>query len=409
MLRASASIGRASTRFADTFGFFAVDYLGRESRLWPVPLLYSIVTNDTMRVALHIVVGTLAWGYLAYVVAKRSRYPHIVTAIVLFFGLHPQIIRFDLAILSESIGLSLLVLCIATSLQYLSSPSLLRLYVWVASLAVFSMVRASQTVVLFVITAVALIPLIQRRTTRRIALATTLVILSLWAGVQLRNNRAMSELNLYTVLQERVIPDDSRFAWFVDEGMPATDDIRGPALYDELSDLPGELLDYVKLPVAQLPPSLIRLGGFPLAEWVRADGWSTYVRYVATHPGDTLKRLADLSTPTLNPIDRDLLPLDNRTIIPRVLFLPWQWWMIAGAIAALVHLRFGQRYVFRFFLSAVVIIVIWYACVVLTSGIEHPRHAISIAVALRIVSLVTLLGLFSKTQLTPIDEDDVIP
>lgn len=408
-LRVIASLGRSSSRFADTFGFFSVDYLGRESRLWPVPFLYSIVTNDTMRVALHIIVGLLAWGYLAYVVAKRSRYPHFVTAVILLFGLQPQIIRFDLAILSESIGLSLLVICIATSIQYLASPSQRYLYVWIASLGAFSMVRASQLIVLFIITAVSTITLMQRRTVRQTVFVVTLVTLSLWAGIQLRNNRSMSELNLYTVLQERVIPDDARFTWFVNEGMPATQEMRGPALYDERSDLPGELLDYVKLPVAQLPPSLIRLGGFPLAEWVRNDGWSTYVRYVVTHPGDTLKRLADLSTSTLNPIDKDLLPLENRTVVPRMFFLPWQWWVIAGALAALLHLRFGQRYFFRFFVAAVAILFIWYAGVVLTSGIEHPRHAISIAVALRVVSLATILGLLGPKQLTPIDEKDVIP
>jgi len=408
-MRIIASLGRSSSRFADTVGFFSVDYLGRESRLWPVPFLYSIVTNDTMRVALHITLGTIAWAFLAFVIARKSRYPHFVTAVILLFGLSPQVTRFDLAILSESIGLSLLVIFIATSVQYLAAPSQRYLYVWISSLAAFSMVRASQLVVLFIITAVSLITLIQRRTVRQTVFGVTLVILSLWAGIQLRNNRSMSELNLYTVLQERVIPNDSRFTWFVNEGMPATKDIRGPALYDERSDLSGELLDYVKLPVAQLPPSLIRLGGFPLAEWVRNDGWSTYVRYVVTHPGDTWTRLVDLSTPTLNPIDKDLLPLENRTVVPRMFFLPWQWWAIAGALAALLHLRFGQRYFCRFFISAAAITSLWYAGVVLTSGIEHPRHTISVAVALRVVSLVTILGLLGTKQLTPINKEEVIP
>lgn len=274
VLRSLASLGRASTRFADTAGFLSVDYLGRESRLWPVPLLYSIFTNDTMRVALHIVLGTTAWALLAFVIARRSRFPHIISAVILLFGLSPQIIRFDLAILSESIGLSLLVLLVAASVLYLSEPTRLHLYLWVACLGVFSMVRASQIVVLFAITLIAVIRLLQRRNTRQLLFAGSLVFLSLWAGVQLRNNRSMSELNLYTVLQERVIPDDSRFEWFVTEGMPATQEMRGPFLYDERSDLPGELLDYVTLPVAQLPPSLIRLGGLPLAEWLRNDGWS---------------------------------------------------------------------------------------------------------------------------------------
>jgi hypothetical protein len=408
-LRTLASLGRSSSRFADTAGFFSVDYLGRESRLWPVPLLYSIVTNDTIRVALHILIGTVAWAFLAHVVARHSRFPRTVSVIILLFGLTPQIIRFDLAILSESLGISLLIMLIATTVQYLQTPSAMTLWLWVANLAAFSMVRASQLVVLFAITFVAVVSLIQRRSVRRITFATVLVVLSMWAGVQLRNNRSMSELNLYTVLQDRVIPDDARFEWFTSEGMPVTDDMRGPLLYDQVSDLPGELLDYVKLPIAQLPPSLIRLGGLPLAEWVREDGWSTYIRYVVTHPSDTWSRLVDLSTPTLNPLDRDLLPLENRTLIPRMFFLPWQWWAIAGAFATIFHLRFGQRYFAQLFASTCTLGLLWYAGVVLTSGIEHPRHAISIAVAIRVVSLVTILGLFSVQKPTPVNAQNVIP
>ena len=408
-LRTIASLGRESTRFADTLGFFSVDYLGRESRLWPVPLLYAIVTNDTLRVGLHIVIGTLAWTTLAYVMARLSRYPHTITAIILLFGLSPQIVRFDLAILSESIGLSLLVIFVASSIHYLSAPSTRNLSLWIISLSVFSMVRASQLIILFVFALIAIIMLIQRRTFRQLAFTSVLLFIALWAGIQLRNNRSMSELNLYTVLQERVISDDTRFEWFVKEGMPTTDDIRGPFLYDERSDLPGELLDYVKLPIAQLPPSIIRLGGLPLAEWVRNEGWSTYVRYSITHPSDTWSRIIKQSTPTLNPLDRDLLPLDNQTIVPRMFFLPWQWWVIAGAIAALAHLRFGRRYFTQLFISACVIMCVWYSGVVLTSGIEHPRHAISIAVGVRIVSLVTILGLFGTRKLTPIEDENVIP
>jgi hypothetical protein len=219
----------------------------------------------------------------------------------------------------------------------------------------------------------------------------------------------MSELKFYTVLQERVVSDEKRFQWFANEGMPTTDEMRDPPSYDERSDLPGELADYVKLPIGQLPPSLIGRGGLPLAEWVREDGWVAYLRYVITHPTDTWSRLNDLSTPTLNPIDRDLLPLNNRPTAPRFFFLPWQWWAIIGALTALFQLRSNQRYLSRLFFSTYAIAAIWYAGVVLTSGIEHPRHAISIAVAIRIVALVTVLGLFTGQKLTPDEDEQVIP
>jgi hypothetical protein len=374
-------------------GFFTVDYLGRESRLWPVPLLYSVITNDTARVAMHIVLGTIAWGFLAHVLARSSRYPHVVTGIILVFGLTPQIVRFDLAILSESLGVSLLVIFIAASIQYLCAPSQFNLGIWFTSLICFSMTRSSQLIVLFAITAYALLRLIQNRSHRSMIFAITLSLLSAWGVLQLHNNRSMSELNFYTVLQERVIPDDDRFAWFVNEGMPVTEDVRQPMSYDMPSKLPGELLDYLQLPINQLPPSLMRLGGFPLAEWVRNEGWTTYARFLVTHPGDTWQRLFDMSSQALNPKDRDLLPLDNRTLIPRVAFFPWLWWVVAGTIASVIHLRFGQRYFSRFFFLSMATVGLWYATIILTSGIEHPRHAITLSVAIRLVSLVTIVGL----------------
>jgi hypothetical protein len=407
-LRALSSLGRESSRFADTFGFFNVDYFGRESRLWPVSVIYSAITNDTARVAVHIFIGTIAWAFLAHVIARKSRYPHLVSAIVFAFGLTPQIVRFDLAILSESIGLSLLVIFIATSLQFLTNPSRFNLGLWVVALTCFSMTRTSQLIVLFSITAFVLLRLIQKRSRSSLIFASCLTIISLWGALQLHNNRSMSELNFYTVLQERVIEDDKRFDWFVAEGMPFTNDLRQPLAYDNLSDLPGELLDYIQLPIAQLPPTLMRLGGLPLAEWVRNDGWTTYARYLVTHPSDTWSRLSTLSGPTLNPLDRDLLPIDSRSTFLKIGFLPWQWWLIGGFLAALLHIRFGQRFYSRFFIWSMLSAFVWYSGVVLTSGIEHPRHAITVSVAIRLVSLLTILGLLERVSNATTTEDETV-
>lgn len=405
LLRSLSSLGRASMRFPDTLGYFDVNYLGQESRLWPVPLLYAIVTGDTARVALHIMLGTAAWAFVSHVVARTSRFPLTVTGIILLFGLSPQIVRFDLAILSESIGISLMVILVAASLQVLSQRSTLTLTTWVISLIAFSMTRPSQLIALFLITGATCLVVIRSRKSRHIFFAGVLICISTWGVLQLRNNRSMSELNFYTVLQERVIENDQRFEWFTSEGMPLDDTQRPQATYENPSNLPGELLDYLKLPIGQLAPALMRVGDIPLAEWVRESGWTTYARYVVAHPADTWSRLQRLSSPTLNPQDRDLLPLDSRTIFPRHIFLPWQLWVAIGSIGAIVHMRYGMRAYSQLFGATMFMGAPWYAITVLTSGIEHPRHVITTAVAIRLVSLLTVIGLFASRRVpTPTDE-----
>ena len=392
-----------------------MDYLGHESRFWPVPLVYSIITNDTGRVAFHVLIGTIAWALVAFVVARMSRYPHFVTAVILLFGLSPQIVRFDLAILSESIGISLMVIFVAASLWALAEKTTKAVSIWLIAVLLFSMTRPSQLIILFMVTAFALLILVRKRQPRQILLCAALLLSSVWGLTQLRNNRSLSELNFYTVLQERVIENDDRFSWFAQEGMPLSSDARRPATYEDPSNLPGELQDFLKLPVGQLAPSLMRIGDLPLAQWVRDDGWTTYARYLITHPNDTLERLADLSSPTLNPRDHDLLPLDSRTVLPRQIFLPWQLWFAAGAIASLIHLRFGRKEFAQLFGATVIIGVVWYSLVVLTSGIEHPRHAVTSAVAFRLVSLLSIIGLLSgknrfsnRENVPPTNDDSVI-
>ena len=190
--------------------------------------------------------------------------------------------------------------------------------------------------------------------------------------------------------------------------MPLDDTQRPQATYENPSNLPGELLDYLKLPIGQLAPALMRVGDIPLAEWVRESGWTTYARYVVAHPADTWSRLQRLSSPTLNPKDRDLLPLDTRTVFPRHIFLSWQLLVATGALAVLIHLRYGSKAYAQLFGATLIISSSWYAITVLTSGIEHPRHVITIAAAIRLVSLLTILGLCASRRVTTPEEESVI-
>ena len=324
-----------------------------------------------------------------------SRYSRTTLAAVLLLGLSPQIVRYDLAILSESLGISFMVLAVAASInvQQKRTPSSITL--WIVSISLCATTRPVHLWILLV----ALIPpmwaLITSRG-RRVTTPTAILLIVLLAGIlQMRENSNTSALNMYTVLQDRVITNDARFQWFSDNGMPISDGMRQATGYDYSGQLPDEVTNIIALPLGQQPPSLMRIGGAPLAQWVKNHGWQTYSRYVVTHPQDSLSRLTSLTNATLSPPNDDFLPLDSGPMIPRVLYGSWELWGTIGLCTTIfVFLKSRKHFALLVgltFSSAGV-----YAISMLTSGIEHPRHAVTSAAALRLTTLVALVFAMPK-------------
>jgi hypothetical protein len=218
----------------------------------------------------------------------------------------------------------------------------------------------------------------------------TLLIITGGAFLQLRANNSTSALNFYTVLQERVITNDSRFEWFTQQGMPVSPEMRDSTGYDFTEQFPSEVAAIIPLPEGQVPPTLMRVGGVPLAEWVQDNGWKTYAHYVLTHPADTFSRLTSLTNATLSPPNDDFLPLENGPMIPRVLFGSWELWSLLTA-GALVVVFLKSRKDFLYLASMCATLIAVYATSLLASGIEHPRHSVTSAVALRLIAIVALV------------------
>lgn len=405
VLRASASIGRPTARFADTPGYETLRFFGSIDRFWPVPLVFHLVQSDAMRVVVHVGVGVLAWTWLALVLSRVSRHSLVTLCAVLIVGLTPQVIRYDLAILSESLGISFAVMAVAATVSLARKPSNGMRIIWCATLTVCAMTRPVQLIVLFVCAVWCGVRFI---TSSRIALAlptAVLGLLSVWGLALLQGNQQTSMLNLYTVLAERVVPDDARYAWFTSHGMPDVPGVRQSEGYDFAGSLDPALASIVSLPEGQAPPAIIRAGGVPLATWVRDHGWTTYARYVVSHPVDSWSRVTDLATPTLSPHNDDFLPLDSRTIIPRVVFGDWRMWTLAGFTAlALVLLRSRQLPLLFATLAMYGVAMTVHVAALFTSGIEHPRHSVTVAVILRVLPLVALSALTTGRAVTERDE-----
>lgn len=404
-MRASASIGRPIARFADTPGYENLRFIGPVDRFWPVPLVFHLVQSDTMRVIMHIVVGVLAWTWLALVLSRTSRWSLTVLCAVLLVGLSPQVIRYDLAILSESLGISFAVMAVAATVSLTRSPTNGKWIVWCVAVTLCAMTRPVQLIILFSCAAWYGLTFVR---SSRITLAVPTVILgllSVWGVVLLQGNHSTSMLNFYTVLAERVIADDARYAWFTSHGMPDVPGVRQSEGYDFAGALDPSLAAIVSLPVGQTPPALVRAGGIPLATWVRDDGWRDYARFVATHAGDSWSRVNTLATPTLSPRNDDFLPLEARTVIPRVVFGDWRVWTLVGfAAMAFALVRLTQSSLLPSLLAMYSLAFIVHGAVLFTSGIEHQRHSVTVAVVLRVLPLVALSALISPRQVTARDE-----
>jgi hypothetical protein len=113
-----------------------VSFTGHSPRLWGAPLLYVLFASDTARAFTQWTIGTLAWTVLAAALWQRlTTTPAriLATTAVLGLGLTPQVTSWDLAILSESLSISLGVLTLALLLSW-SDPGARRRTVILAAL-----------------------------------------------------------------------------------------------------------------------------------------------------------------------------------------------------------------------------------------------------------------------------------
>lgn len=405
ILRASVSIGRPIARFADTPGYESLRFIGSIDRFWPVPFVFHLVQPDTMRVVAHIGVGIVAWTWLALVLSRVSRYSLALFCAVLFVGLAPQVTRYDLAILSESLGISFAVMAVAATVSLARAPSNGKRVVWCMAITACAMTRPVQLIILFACAAWCAIRFIKSSRLTLAVPTAVLGLLSVWGVALLQGNHPTSMLNFYTVLAERVVPDDARYAWFTSHGMPDIPGVRQSEGYDFAGALEPNLASIVSLPVGQAPPAIIRAGGMPLAIWVRDHGWVSYAKYVLSHPADSWSRITSLATPTLSPHNDDFLPLEARTVVPRIIFGDWRVWTLVGLAAmALVLLRSKHESLLSAMLAMYSLAFVVHVAALFASGIEHPRHSVTVAVILRVLPLVAVSIATAARPLTTPDE-----
>ena len=395
--RALASTGSTAARFPDSVEYETFSLFGHADRWWPVTAVYALVRSDGARLFVQVLVGSLAWLWLGSGLSRDSRWPRAVLIATAVLSLSPQIIRYDRAILSESLGISFAVLAVAATLHRLHRRTRTSSVVWYVCIALCAYTRPTHLLVLVVVCLPHAFRFASSRG-RQVSVGGAAVLMLLALGVpQLQRSSNIPLLNLYTVVSSRVLPDDNRFEWFVDHGMPTTADMRTATGYDYTGQLPADIAAIVDLPEGQQPPSLMRVGGVTLAEWLRDNGWRTHTLYLATHPQDALAHARDLLDPALDPPNGDFLPLDNGPMLPYGMFGPWQLWVLC-ALAGTGVLWLRSRTQAALLTSIIVTVSLVYLATVHTSGLEHVRHCATVAAMLRVAGLCAVVLAFAPRQ-----------
>jgi hypothetical protein len=225
LLRFWAALG-GPIRFPDSPEYLRLDFLGREIRLWTVPLIYKSLPGDDARVVAQIVLGIVCWSALALAIARSLRTPlvaRIGAVLVLLIGLCVQVVAWDQTILSESIALSLTVLLIASCLWFRLRRSTAVLVGVLLVLTLWIFTRQLQAAVYIPLAIVAIIWILARGWRRRsfVVVACALAVLGVWGGYVDSKEKIIVRSNAYSLLVLRILKTSDGREFFASRGMPS--------------------------------------------------------------------------------------------------------------------------------------------------------------------------------------------
>lgn len=247
------------------------------------PLVYRLVGDDPQRIAaIQGLTAMAAWVLLAVVAGRamstaRSRVGAVL--MVLALGAAPWVMAWDHVVMAESLTLSLLAVWAAAGIEAVRRPEAAGPTVAVAAVGIaLALVRDGSVVVIAPVGIVlAALGIRALRRSPRIgggrAVAGLVLLLAVAASTVSAGTGGRWLFPYLNVIAQRVLPDPERTEWFAEHGMPVS-----PALAERAggwahSDGAAFYTDP-------------RLETF--RRWVIADGRSTLLGYLATHPGWTL-------------------------------------------------------------------------------------------------------------------------
>ena len=275
VLRLVATTDRPIAFYLDSPSYF-------DFRIWGgvrfpvVTALYAAVGDHRALVVIQALTGAAAWAVAAVVagtVLAHRGVRYAFQGALLALGLTLPVTRFDNALLSESVAISLTVVLVATVLRFACRPTGATAIAVFVFGALWALTRQSNALLLGV-AAVVLAGLGAGRADRRLAwrLAAGLLAVSLLGVLLASSTTQIQEYNTAQILVRRVLLHDARERWFLDHGMPDNGrELLVPPYENRFGDPAVEL---------QEDPTF--------GPWLRGEGQTTYLRYLLTHPGFTI-------------------------------------------------------------------------------------------------------------------------
>jgi hypothetical protein len=331
---------------------------------------------------------------------------------LLLVGCSPRVIEWNAFVASESISITLLCVAVALGLRLALGARGRAFALFLVTLVALGFTRDTNAITLVPLALLVLIGAAINWISWRGALITTGVAV-LTTGIAMSLAGRADPPRWYWPVTEttvlRLVGDDTAEPYLVAHDFPLDQPVR--ALHDNFAFMHDQLTKGDQFR--------------PLREWVRADGRSTYTRFLVTHPAWMLARPLDDTGPILTPA----VEAYSRVIFHNGPPDPYGWlgtigwpgsrivaevWLAAAAaVIVVVAIRRPDRRPFACALAFLgVIAVVGYYAAFHGDALEVPRHALSSAVALRIVAWTALalaideLGPSSVVEAVDADEDE---
>ncbi len=238
----------------------SASYLGMSTQRMPVfPLIAGLLGYGVVFVWFHFLLSVAAWCWLGWVIARAVGV--LIGACIAVSG---PIIMWNLAVLSESICLSLLVALLAATVLLFRHWSWWRFGVWSLLALLFALTRTSN---MFLLPFLA-IPFIATNKKQLMCVLLAAVVVFTIADTYSRNRgKSLRHVSLVNVYTARLLRNDNSRQFLNDRGMPLTPEME--QFVNKTGRINARELFYT------CPD---------FAEWFGEKGTSTYYLWLLTQP-----------------------------------------------------------------------------------------------------------------------------
>ena len=351
------------------------------------PLLVKLCASNIRTVIVaQSLISIVAWLFLANTSHRivTTRIAKVLATFgVLATGLAPPFQVWDVALMTESLSISVGLTVIALALRFAHKPTSRGFALFLAMLAISAFIRDTNALVAggFGICAFACIPWM-RQHRKRLAALTIIGIVSFVAAAGLSARANRSYWPIAETIMLRMVGDDDAETFLYDHGMP--NDGTAQTLHSNYGMF-GQAFANNKDPFK------------PLRQWLDEDGRSTFVAYLATHPSyvfiKPLEQRDAIFRPPLgalgpafgiapDPLSRNIGGIGYPQL-PHVLAT----WAFIAVLGMLYTLKFAQRKMLPTIYATIASggIAIPYALAIYqTSALEIGRHSVTLNAQSRI-------------------------